>query len=73
MNPKSQHADFPDGSVTVRDYIAIEAMKSYIEIHNWISIEKVKLGLEPDVVDHAVISQESYVMADALIAESNKK
>ena len=79
MNPKAPAfpAEFgPQGErsgLTIRDYIAIEAMKSIVtaSYENTVSFQKVADAEKQSIT--ALIAQASYDMADILIAESNKK
>ena len=58
-----------EGGFTIRDYIAIEAMRAILT-GNLVSIGCVTLTEENRL---GLISKRAYQYADALIAESNKK
>lgn len=68
MDPKHPafpvHPDIADANyhkgLTIRDYIAIEAMKAIIASH-------------PDIRLPGRVSEDAYMFADSLITESNKK
>ncbi len=78
MNPRLpffpySHANgnFTNG-ISIRDYIAIEAMKAMITASHFGCDPDVMLPLA-DIRFGAVISKKAYGYAEALIAESNKK
>lgn len=68
MNPKALFMGF-DGTVTVRDHIAIEVTVGLI---NNVPNDKNLFGKTPEQC-RAHVAKTAYQMADALIAESNKK
>lgn len=72
MNPKATAFSGQFGvGLTIRDYIAIEAMKGLISNPRTMEILAPESPLKDNIFSK--VTEIAYIMADTLIVESNKK